>query len=166
MGLLRDLDVTLVMAGEGALRSRLQTAADRLDIKVRFLGEVSEEEKPRLYRSCDIFCAPNLGGESFGIVLVEAMAGACPVVCSDLKEFKGVAGDAAVFTPVGEPALLATAIRTLLLEPRRREEMRLHGGQRALMFDWGRLVPEIESIYRRVSGENDSDRGATVEGHD
>jgi phosphatidylinositol alpha-mannosyltransferase len=167
MGLLRDLNVTLVVAGEGGLRSRLETTADRLRVKVRFLGEVSEEDKARLYRSCEIYCAPNLRGESFGIVLVEAMASGCPVVCSDLKEFKTVTGDAALFSPAGEPAPLARAIRTLLSEPARREQMRSKGIRRAQAFDWGGLVPTVESIYRQacLAGKNRAHPDA-LEGHD
>ena len=97
----------------------LEASAARLGVAVRFHGEVSDEEKARLFRSCDVYCAPNLGGESFGIVLVEAMAAGCPVVCSDLEEFRVVAGDAALLAARGDPTALADALRSVLTDPER-----------------------------------------------
>jgi phosphatidyl-myo-inositol alpha-mannosyltransferase len=151
IALLADLDVVLLIAGEGGMRSRLHALATRLGVDARFLGAVSEEDKPRLFRSCHVYCAPNLGGESFGIVLVEAMASGCPVVCSDLEEFKSVAADAAIFTPRGSPAPLADALRSVLTDPQRARVMSQRSAARALDFDWNRLVPVVETIYERAS---------------
>jgi phosphatidyl-myo-inositol alpha-mannosyltransferase len=150
MALLADLDVTLVIAGGGGMRSRLHALADRLGVDVRFLGMVSEEQKLMLFRSCDVYCAPNLGGESFGIVLVEAMASGCPVVCSDLEEFALIVADAAILFPRGDPAALADALRSVLMDPGRARTMRERSIGRARDFDWSRLVPAIETIYDRA----------------
>lgn len=149
MALLSDTGATLVVAGDGRLRSRLQVLATGLGGRVRFLGAVSEADKARLLRSCDLYCAPNLGGESFGIVLVEAMAAGCPIVCSDLEEFEVVAGDAAIFAPVGRPAPLAEALRSVLSDPERALTMRKKSSARACVYDWSRLVTGVEAIYER-----------------
>jgi phosphatidylinositol alpha-mannosyltransferase len=127
----------------------LQVLATGLGARVRFLGAVSEADKARLLRSCDLYCAPNLGGESFGIVLVEAMAAGCPIVCSDLEEFEVVAGDAAIFAPVGRPAPLAEALRSVLSDPERALTMRKKSSARACVYDWSRLVTGVEAIYER-----------------
>jgi phosphatidyl-myo-inositol alpha-mannosyltransferase len=149
MALLGDTRASLLVAGDGRLRSRLQALATDLGVAVRFLGAVSEDEKVRLLRSCDLYCAPNLGGESFGIVLVEAMAAGCPIVCSDLEEFKVVAGDAAIFSPVGRSAPLAEALRSVLSDPERARNMRKSSTARASIYDWSRLVTGVEAIYER-----------------
>jgi phosphatidylinositol alpha-mannosyltransferase len=150
MASIRDLGVTLVVAGEGAMRTRLEAVAAELGLDVRFLGAVTESDKVRLFHSCDIFCAPNVGGESFGIVLVEAMASGCAVVCSDLEEFKKVAGDAAVFARRGDPTALGDALRSVLIDEDRTRELGSMALARAALFDWSRIVPEVEDIYERA----------------
>jgi phosphatidylinositol alpha-mannosyltransferase len=148
---LTDMGVTLLIAGDGPHRSRLQALASGVGAEVRFLGTVSEEDKARLLRSCDVYCAPNLGGESFGIVLVEAMAAGCPVVCSDLEEFQVVTGESAVLVPPGEPDLLADALRSVLSNPERALAMKERSSARASSYDWSRLVEGVEAIYERAS---------------
>ncbi|MDP9226056.1 MAG: glycosyltransferase family 4 protein [Actinomycetota bacterium] len=151
MALLPDLRASLAIAGEGRMRSRLHALATQLGVEAHFLGAVSEVDKARLFRSSDVYCAPNLGGESFGIVLVEAMASGRPVVCSDLKEFRDVAGDAAIFAPAGRPAVLADALRSVLSDPEGARTMGEKASARARAFDWNRLVPNVETIYERAS---------------
>jgi phosphatidylinositol alpha-mannosyltransferase len=150
MASLRDLGATLVVAGEGAMRARLEAMADELELDVRFLGAVAERDKARLFHSCDAYCAPNLGGESFGIVLVEAMASGCAVVCSDLEEFKKVAGDAAVFAPRGNPTALGEALRSVLTNGDLKRQLEATALARAGLFDWSQIVPQVEEIYERV----------------
>ena len=79
--------------------------------RVILLGQVSEEDKARVYHSVDVFCAPNTGGESFGIVLAEAMAAGAPIVASDLDAFRQVlrGGRAGELFETGDPAALAAA---------------------------------------------------------
>jgi phosphatidyl-myo-inositol alpha-mannosyltransferase len=145
-----DLHASLVIAGEGPLAPKLRATARRLKVEVEFLGRVGEDHKERLFRSCDAYCAPNLGGESFGIVLVEAMAAGCPVVCSDLQEFKAVAKGAALFVRTGDASSLADGLRMVLSDPHRAASMREESTARAALYDWGRLIPELEAIYERA----------------
>ena len=86
------------------------------------LGQVSEEDKARVYHSVDVFCAPNTGGESFGIVLAEAMAAGAPIVASDLDAFRKVlrGGRAGELFETGDAAALAAAAGRLLDDPARR----------------------------------------------
>jgi phosphatidyl-myo-inositol alpha-mannosyltransferase len=148
---LTDTGASLIIAGEGALGDTLRAAAARARISAHFMGLVSEEEKVRLFRSCDIYCAPNLRGESFGIVLVEAMASGRPVVCSDLEEFRAVANDAAAYAPAGDPEALAAALRRVLMDPQLARTMGDKGLARAVVYDWRRLAPEVETIYERAA---------------
>jgi phosphatidyl-myo-inositol alpha-mannosyltransferase len=150
MASIRDVGATLVVAGEGAMRARLEAMADELELDVMFLGEVAERDKARLFHSCDVYCAPNLGGESFGIVLVEAMASGCALVCSDLDEFKKVAGDAALFAHRGDAAALGEALRSVLTDQDRRRGLETMALARAALFDWSRIVPEVEDVYERA----------------
>ncbi|MDP9068764.1 MAG: glycosyltransferase family 4 protein [Actinomycetota bacterium] len=148
---LRDLDAELVVAGSGPEERAAKTLAERLQVAARFLGRVADEDVPGLYRSADVYCAPGLGGESFGIVLVEAMAAGVPVVCSDLSGFRAVAGGAATLVPPGQAGPLADAIREALTDERRAAEMRKMSALIAQAFDWGRLVDGVEAIYARAT---------------
>ena len=147
---LRDLDVELIVAGSGPEERAARSLATRLQVDANFLGRVSDEDVPRLYASADVYCAPGLGGESFGIVLVEAMATGAPVVCSDLPGFRAVAGASAVLVPAGEAGPLADALRQVLSEPERAAAMSRRSSQMARAFDWNRLIVGVEEVYRRA----------------
>lgn len=97
-----------------------------------------------------MYCAPGLGGESFGIVLLEAMASGVPVVCSDLPGFREVAGDQAVLVPPGDADALAAALRRVLADPEQRERMSHASRQRAAEYDWDVLVAGVEDVYREA----------------
>jgi phosphatidylinositol alpha-mannosyltransferase len=153
---LRDLQVTLVVAGDGPHGDRCRRLADRLSVRSSFLGALPEARKPGIVKAADVYCAPNLGGESFGIVLIEAMAAGVPVVCSDLPGFRSAAGTAAAFVPPGNAGLLADALRKVLTEQREAESMRAAGARSARMFDWSRLVPGVEAIYERARSSAES----------
>ncbi|MBA3629493.1 MAG: glycosyltransferase family 4 protein [Actinobacteria bacterium] len=143
-----DLDASLVVAGSGPEKRSARALARRLGVKVEWLGRVSEADKPRIYRSADVYCAPALGGESFGIVLIEAMAAGAPVVCSDLSAFRAVTAGAAELVPPGEPEALAKALRAVLADPRRSDEMRALSHRGARRFSWTALVGDVEAAYR------------------
>jgi phosphatidyl-myo-inositol alpha-mannosyltransferase len=147
---LRDLDATLIVAGAGPQERHCRALARQLGVPAQFLGRVEEIQKPRIYRSVDIVCAPALGGESFGIVLVEAMASGAPLVCSDIQGFRAAAGGAAEFVPPGDPGLLADALRAVIADPDRAQSMRTAGRRMASMFDWKRLVAGVEDLYGRA----------------
>lgn len=148
---LRDLDVELVVGGSGPEERSARALAERLQVPATFLGRVPDEDVPRLYRSADVYCAPGLGGESFGIVLVEAMAAGTPVVCSDLPGFRAVGGGAAELVPPGEAGPLADALRKVLTDPSHAERMRKMSSRMASAYDWSRLVVGVEALYERAA---------------
>ena len=145
---LRDLNATLVVAGTGPEEKSARSLADQLQVRARFLGRVPDEDVPGLYKAADVYCAPGLGGESFGIVLLEAFAAGTPVVCSSLAGFREVAAQAAAFVPRGEPGPLADALRDVL--GGWGEELARKGTQRVASFDWRRLVGGVELTYDRA----------------
>ncbi len=116
---------------------------------VAFLGRVTDAEKAQLFRTADIFCSPATGGESFGIVLLEAMAAGAPIVASDIHGYKGVVrrGREGLLVPPHEPKELATAIARLLDDPALRAEMSTAGRLRAEEFSWPRVTAKVEDYY-------------------
>lgn len=150
MSQLSDLPVELVVAGTGPEESRCRSLASRLDVPARFLGRLGEEELPRIYRAADVFCAPGLGGESFGIVLLEALAAGAPVVCSDLDGYRAVAQGTAELVPAGQVGPLAAALRLVLTDDSHAADLRKRSHRTAAMFDWTRLVAHVESLYERA----------------
>jgi phosphatidylinositol alpha-mannosyltransferase len=120
--------------------------------RVRFLGLLSDAERVDLLASATVFVAPQLGGESFGVVLVEAMASGAAVVASDIPAFRSLLEDGrlgALFTP-GDPAAAARAITGLLDDGPRRERLRETAAREVHRYDWSVLAPEIEAVYEQV----------------
>lgn len=119
---------------------------------VRVLGEVSEADKPGVFAGVDAYVAPHRGGESMGLVLVEAMASGTAVVATDLPAFRAVAADgaAADLVAVNDPAALAEGVLRVLGDHRYREALVAAGRQRAGDFDVCAVVDEIEVLYRTV----------------
>ena len=146
---LRGLEARLVVAGEGPGRKEAESLVRSLQVEAEFLGRLSEDNLPRAFKAADVYCAPGLGGESFGIVLVEAMAAGTPVVCSDLPGFRAVVGDAALRVPPGDAGALAEAIEVALTS--RGEDLARRARERAHAFDWTHLVAGVEDLYRRAS---------------
>jgi phosphatidylinositol alpha-mannosyltransferase len=144
---LRDVDVELLVAGAGPEETACRRLARRLQVPARWLGHLSDGDVARAYRSADVYCAPGLGGESFGIVLAEAMAAGLPVVCSDLPGFRAVAGGAATLVPPGDAGSLADALRAALNDDARAGAMRVGSARIARAFDWSRLVVGVEKAY-------------------
>ena len=120
--------------------------------RVEFLGQVSDEDRRRLLASADVFVAPQTGGESFGIVLVEAMAAGAPVVASDLAAFDAVLGGGrcGVLFAAGDAAGCAKAVADLLSDDVRRTNLRTVGPVEARRYDWSRVAPDIEAVYDTV----------------
>ena len=116
---------------------------------VEFLGRVSEAEKAQLFKTADVYVSPATGGESFGIVLLEAMAAGAPIVCSDIHGYKGVVrrGEQALLVPPREPKPLAAAIARLLSEPDLRARMSMKGEERAQEFSWERVTAKVDEYY-------------------
>lgn len=114
---------------------------------VRFLGRISDGEKLRLLASSAIYVAPNTGGESFGIVLVEAMAAGCAVVASNLPAFRSVVGENGILFPVGDAAALAREVSRLLADEARRELLGRAGREAVMAYDWSSILDMYKSAY-------------------
>jgi phosphatidylinositol alpha-mannosyltransferase len=114
---------------------------------VRFHGRVTEEEKHALLNGSDVFCAPNLGGESFGIILVEGMAGGAAVVASALDSFAAVLDDAGVLVPAGDHAALAEALIDVLTRDGFRRELQTRARMRAARFDRDVVFAQYAALY-------------------
>ncbi len=114
---------------------------------VRFLGRVSEGEKRRILASSGVYVAPNTGGESFGIVIAEAMAAGCAVITSDIDAFRDVVGDHGVLFPVGDTAALARSIGHLLDNPDELRRLAAGGKTAVESYDWGSIIEEYRTAY-------------------
>jgi phosphatidyl-myo-inositol alpha-mannosyltransferase len=145
-------EVRLVVGGEGPETSSLRqrTAGDP---RVEWLGRVTDAEKAEHMGRASVFCAPSLGGESFGVVLLEAMAARIPVVASDLPGYSDVtrAGLDALLTPPGDVAALASALRAVLFEGAGSVKVE-SGFERAEMFSMERLAGLYSDLYERALG--------------
>ena len=120
--------------------------------RVRFVGSISDEEKRRTLRQVDLYVAPHTGGESFGIVLAEAMAAGTAVIASDLPAFERVlqSGKAGRLFPVGDSNALGREIVELLTHPQQRQELVEAGNIRVMDFDWDRVVEDVIAVYEAV----------------
>jgi phosphatidylinositol alpha-mannosyltransferase len=145
-------DVRLLVAGPGDVDEVREAIPASLRPHVDLLGLVSDADLPRVYASGDVYCAPNTHGESFGIVLIEAMATGTPVVASDLEAFRRVLedGKAGVLVPVADPAKLATALAGLLADPDRRKRLAEVGREVVEQYDWSRVTARIVEVYETV----------------
>jgi len=116
---------------------------------VEFLGRVSDAEKAQLFRTADVYVSPATGRESFGIVLLEAMAAGTPIVCSDIHGYKGVVrrGREGLLVPPGRPKALAATIGELLRDDELRAEMSRNGRARAEEFSWERVTAKVDAYY-------------------
>ncbi|MGW0736537.1 glycosyltransferase family 4 protein [Streptomyces sp. NPDC002851] len=146
-------DTRLLVAGRGDEREAVASLPTEMRSRVEFLGMVSDEDKARLLRSVDVYVAPNTGGESFGIILVEAMSAGAPVLASDLDAFtqvldQGAAGE--LFANEDADALADAAVR-LLADPGRRAELRERGSSHVRRFDWSTVGADILSVYETVT---------------
>jgi phosphatidyl-myo-inositol alpha-mannosyltransferase len=119
---------------------------------VRFIGYVVSELVPSYYRTADVFCAPSTGFESFGIVLLEAMAAGVPIVASDIPGYRSVMthGREGLLVPPGNSDALAEAILQLLGNPSLRRQMAECGRETARNYDWGRVARHVEAYYEQL----------------
>lgn len=123
-----------------------------LDDDVHFAGFVTDDDLPRYYQSAAVFCAPNTGQESFGIVLLEAMAAGTPIVASDIPGFRSVVShgqDGLLVTPK-DSAALAESIGALLQNPGLRDGMRQAGRRKAEQFDWVHIADDVMAYYVEI----------------
>ena len=142
----------LLIAGPGDTDEARERVPAAYRDRVHFLGQVTEEEKIRALHSVDVFCSPNTGGESFGIVTAEAMAAGAAIVASDLEAFRmvlrgGTAGD--LFAN-GDAADLARVTSALLDDPVRRAELSVAALDAVRDYDWSVVARDVVSVYETV----------------
>lgn len=140
--------VRLLVAGRGETEVARAMFGEHAEA-VEFLGGVSDEDKALLLGSADIYLAPNTGGESFGIILVEAMSAGAFVVASDIPAFRAVLsnGEFGAHFRNEDSADLASVVNASLADPERREQIAQAGAEAAWRFDWGTVASHILSVY-------------------
>ncbi|HEX4060266.1 MAG TPA: glycosyltransferase family 4 protein [Streptosporangiaceae bacterium] len=142
----------LLIAGRGDADEALERVDAGVRDRVVLLGMVSEEDKARVLHSVDVFCAPNTGGESFGIVLAEAMAAGAPIVASGLEAFRRVlrGGQAGELFAVEDSAGLAAAASRLLDDPQRRARLSAAASDAVRAYDWPVVARAVIQVYEAV----------------
>ncbi len=142
----------LLIAGPGDTDDVLSRVPAALRSRVVLLGQVSDIDKVRAYHSVDVFCAPNTGGESFGIVLAEAMAAGAPIVASNLDAFRRVlrGGRAGMLFETGSAEGLAAAAQQLLDDPARRAELSAAAAAAVRDYDWPVVARDVVQVYEAV----------------
>jgi phosphatidylinositol alpha-mannosyltransferase len=162
-------DVRLVIVGDGPLRQACERFVALHDVPdVSFVGFVDAATLPSCYAAADIFCAPATGNESFGIVLLEAMASGIPVVASAIPGFSAILSHdcQGLLLPPGEPGAWVAALDALLDDPVRRRGMGQAGIVAARRYDWHHVSAEILDVYKDASARRQmmADRGCTGPG--
>ncbi|MGI8647322.1 MAG: alpha-(1-2)-phosphatidylinositol mannosyltransferase [Acidimicrobiales bacterium] len=149
-------ELRLLVAGPGDQRIALAAIPEQVRSRVTMLGAVSELDKARMLRSVDVYVAPNLGGESFGMVLTEAMAAGAAVLASDLDAFRSVlnsggqydeAESAGELFRAGSTEDLARALNALLQDPIRRAALAARARQTVAQFDWPIVAAQVLEVY-------------------
>jgi phosphatidylinositol alpha-mannosyltransferase len=141
--------------GERTLHTYERWVRDNGLRDVVFAGYVSDADLPRYHQTANVFCAPNTGNESQGIVLLEAMAAGCPVIASNIDGFAGVIThgvDGVLVRPKDSDAI-ADAILDAIDNPERLREISAQGSERAQFFNWDRVAQRVLSYYERLSFE-------------
>ena len=142
-------DVRVIVAGPGNPTEVEKTIDPQLRHRFQFLGKISEQDKANFMSSVSIYVAPNTGGESFGIILAEALAGGACVVASDIPAFDDLLGHGefgALFQSE-DPTDLAKVIIDLLRDDKKRFELAKAGRSRGQSFDWEIIAQQIFSVY-------------------
>jgi phosphatidylinositol alpha-mannosyltransferase len=142
----------LLVAGRGDAEELRELIGVDLQPHVALLGELTEADKAAFLRSVDVYCAPNLLGESFGVILIEALAAGAPIVASDLDAFARVleGGEVGVLVRRGDAGALARALDDLLADADRRAELSARGRAAAAQYDWGVIARRILTVYETV----------------
>ena len=143
----------ILVAGAGQADEARRLLPANCRDNVLFLGAVDDEARADMLAGSDLYIAPHLGGESFGIVLLEAMAAGAPVLASDLPAFRQVLDGGRLgelFEP-GDVQELSTQVLRLLSEPEERHKLRTAGLSAVPRYDWSVLLPELLSVYELVA---------------
>ena len=146
--------VRLCVVGDGPERVRCQQMVPpALRPDVLFVGRVSDTDLPRYHASADVFLAPALGGESFGIVLLEAMAAGLPIVASGIPGYRTVLRDGVqgLLVPPGDAAAATAAAATILQDLHRAKAMAEEGRATARLHAWPVVTRQIERVYTEIT---------------
>jgi phosphatidylinositol alpha-mannosyltransferase len=147
------LPVRLAIAGAGSEEAALRRYVARHHLPgVDFIGRFADEDAPRLYAGCDIVCAPSPYGESFGIVIAEAMAAGKPVVAAANRGYRTLlqAHADTLLAPPGDADGLYGRLRSLVLDQGLRERMGAWARQEAGRYDCRAVAPELVDLYRHA----------------
>jgi phosphatidylinositol alpha-mannosyltransferase len=139
----------LLVAGPGDRHDLYDEIPADLHDRITFLGLVSETDKARMLRSVDVYVAPNIGGESFGMILTEAMAAGTAIAASDLDAFRRVVdgGRAAALFPIGDSGALCVLLGQLLDDPERRSALAAAARTAVAAFDWPSVAQRVLEVY-------------------
>jgi phosphatidyl-myo-inositol alpha-mannosyltransferase len=142
-------DLRVLVAGRGDSEDFLDGLPDGLARHFELLGQVSEHDKARMLRSVDVYCAPNTGQESFGVILLEAMAARTAIVASDIDAFRRVlaGGTAGRQFAVGDPESLAAVLAEVLDDPVLRAHLVAKGAEAVAPYDWSVIVADVLRVY-------------------
>ncbi|HEU5173504.1 MAG TPA: glycosyltransferase family 4 protein [Gemmatimonadaceae bacterium] len=145
-------DLRLVVVGDGPQRAQIRRLPRGLRERVDMMGRVSHDAMPTYHAASDVFVAPATGRESFGIILVEAMAAGLPVVASDLPGYREVVRHEreGLLVPPADPAALAEATARLLDDAALAKRLAVGGRMRARAFAWPRIAARVERVYDKV----------------
>ena len=159
-------DVRLIVVGAGAERPAIDRMAPDVRARISMLGAVPNGQLPPIHQACDVFLGPSLGGESFGVILIEAMAAGMPVVTSRIPGYDEVIDDRVngLLVAPGDPRALADAVGRVLDDPDLAGRLAAAAAERARRYDWSVVSREIEAVYRRVldGGSNPAERTPPV----
>jgi len=145
-------DLVLVVAGDGPDRGALRRLSPPLRGRVIMLGNVPHDRLPSFHAACDVFCAPATGRESFGIVLIEALAAGLPVVASDIPGYREVVRDGVdgLLTPARDAQAVAAAVARILEDAELSKRLSEAGRETANRYSWDTVAGEIEAVYLDV----------------
>ncbi len=146
-------DYRVVVVGTGWMKKYYDALIPlQLRRRVTFTGYASPEDLPRYYRAADVYCSPATGNESFGIVLLEAMACGTPVVASDIEGYRSVIADGqdGLLVPPRDPKALAGALVAVLGDEAVRTSFAAAGRKKAESFSWARIAAQVEAVYAGV----------------
>lgn len=157
-------DLRLVVVGDGPDRVAVAPLSREMRERVLLLGAVPNRELAPVLAACNVYLGPSIGGESFGVVLVEAMAAGLPVVASDVPGYDEVVRDGidGLLVPPSEPGRLAEAVGRVLDDDGVRERLVAAGLLRAQTFDWSVVVDRLEGIYLRAARGETSTPGPSL----
>ncbi|MBI2957633.1 MAG: glycosyltransferase family 4 protein, partial [Chloroflexi bacterium] len=149
-------DVRLIIVGPGSrLRGKYERMVRKWGITdIAFVGYVSNGDLPRYYATADVFCAPATGGESFGIVLLEAMATGRPVVATRIPGYSSVIteGVDGILVPPRDEEALARALISVIVDPALRSRLSANGRKTAEGYRWDRVTQRVLDLYGQLLG--------------